>query len=132
MGIFVRNNLSNNLDPDEKAQGWRLLWDGKTTRGWRSANAEGFPAKGWSFADGALAAAPASLDGEPRRPHALHARSSATNGKRRARSVRKEALSEHAGPGRTQHEPCGNGSARHDEGAEQEKGNARPYELPGR
>jgi hypothetical protein len=55
MGIFIRNNLPNNLDADEKAQGWRLLWDGKTTRGWRSASAEGFPAKGWSFADGALA-----------------------------------------------------------------------------
>ena len=57
MGIFIRNNLPNNLDADEKAQGWRLLWDGKTTRGWRSANAAGFPAKGWSFADGALAVA---------------------------------------------------------------------------
>ncbi|HYJ41604.1 MAG TPA: DUF1080 domain-containing protein [Steroidobacteraceae bacterium] len=55
MGIFIRNLLPNNLDPEEKAQGWRLLWDGKTTRGWRSANAEGFPAKGWSFADGVLA-----------------------------------------------------------------------------
>jgi hypothetical protein len=54
MGIFIRNNLPNNLDPEEKAQGWRLLWDGKTTRGWRSAKAEGFPAKGWSFGDGAL------------------------------------------------------------------------------
>jgi hypothetical protein len=55
MGIFIRNNLPNNLDPEEKAQGWRLLWDGKTTRGWRSANADAFPAKGWSLADGALA-----------------------------------------------------------------------------
>ena len=55
MGIFIRNNLPNNLDAEEKAQGWRLLWDGKTTRGWRSASAEGFPAKGWSFADGELA-----------------------------------------------------------------------------
>jgi hypothetical protein len=23
MGIFIRNNLPNNLDPEEKAQGWR-------------------------------------------------------------------------------------------------------------
>ena len=55
MGIFIRNNLPNNLDPEEKAQGWRLLWDGKTARGWRSANAEGFPAKGWLLSDGVLA-----------------------------------------------------------------------------
>jgi hypothetical protein len=57
MGIFIRNNIPNNLDADEKAQGWRLLWDGKTARGWRSASAEGFPAKGWSLADGELSVA---------------------------------------------------------------------------
>jgi hypothetical protein len=55
LGIFIRNNLPNNLDPEEKAQGWRLLWDGKTARGWRSAGADGFPAKGWSFDNGELA-----------------------------------------------------------------------------
>jgi hypothetical protein len=58
MGIFIRNNLPNNLDAEEKAQGWRLLWDGKTTKGWRSADAEAFPAKGWSFANGELAVEP--------------------------------------------------------------------------
>ena len=66
MGIFIRNNLPNNLDPEEKAQGWRLLWDGKTTRGWRSANAEGFPAKGWSLANGELAV---RAEGRRRRHH---------------------------------------------------------------
>ena len=60
MGIFIRNNLPNNLDADEKAQGWRLLWDGKTTNGWVGARGEGFPAKGWTLDDG-------ELDG-PRRP----------------------------------------------------------------
>ncbi len=57
MGIFIRNNLPNNLDAEEKAQGWRLLWDGKSARGWRSADAAGFPAKGWSLANGELAVA---------------------------------------------------------------------------
>jgi 3-keto-disaccharide hydrolase len=57
LGIFIRNNLPNNLDPEEKAQGWRLLWDGKSTKGWRSADAAGFPAKGWSFDNGELAVA---------------------------------------------------------------------------
>jgi hypothetical protein len=55
MGIFIRNLLPNNLDSEEKAQGWRLLWDGKTAKGWRSARGEGFPAKGWSLANGELA-----------------------------------------------------------------------------
>jgi hypothetical protein len=55
MGIFIRNNLPNDLHADEKAQGWRLLWDGKSTRGWRSARGEGFPQKGWSLANGELA-----------------------------------------------------------------------------
>ena len=64
MGIFIRNNLPNNLDPEEKAQGWRLLWDGKTTHGWRGADAAAFPAKGWSFADGELAVAPQGGGGD--------------------------------------------------------------------
>lgn len=54
MGIFIRNNLPNNLDADEKAQGWRLLWDGKTTKGWRGAKGKGFPAQGWSMSNGEL------------------------------------------------------------------------------
>ncbi len=55
MGIFIRNNLPNNLDAQEKAQGWRLLWDGKSAKGWRSASADAFPTKGWSTANGELA-----------------------------------------------------------------------------
>jgi hypothetical protein len=55
MGIFIRNLLPNNLDAAEKANGWRLLWDGKTSKGWRSASGGGFPRKGWSMADGELA-----------------------------------------------------------------------------
>jgi hypothetical protein len=55
MGIFIRNNIPNDLHADEKAQGWRLLWDGKTGKGWRSTRGEGFPAAGWSLANGELA-----------------------------------------------------------------------------
>jgi hypothetical protein len=55
MGILIRNNLPNNLDAEERAQGWRLLWDGKTTKGWRGADAATFPAKGWESANGELA-----------------------------------------------------------------------------
>lgn len=44
----------NTLTAEEQAAGWRLLWDGKTTTGWRSAKAEDFPTKGWEIKDGVL------------------------------------------------------------------------------
>jgi hypothetical protein len=34
----------NQLTPEEAAGGWRLLWDGQTTHGWRSARGPDFPA----------------------------------------------------------------------------------------
>lgn len=48
------NPAPNTLTPAEKATGWRLLWDGKTTEGWRSAKAAAFPSQGWQIKDGAL------------------------------------------------------------------------------
>jgi hypothetical protein len=45
---------ANTLGADEKAAGWRMLWDGKTSEGWRSAKAETFPDKGWEIKDGVL------------------------------------------------------------------------------
>jgi hypothetical protein len=44
----------NTLTADETAAGWRLLWDEKTTGGWRSARTDSFPARGWQIADGVL------------------------------------------------------------------------------
>lgn len=44
----------NTLTAEEQAADWRLLWDGKTTTGWRSAKAENFPTKGWEIKDGVL------------------------------------------------------------------------------
>jgi hypothetical protein len=64
MGIFIRNNLPNDLHADEQAQGWRLLWDGKTAAGWRSARGQGFPAQGWSLANGELAVLPKGGGGD--------------------------------------------------------------------
>jgi hypothetical protein len=52
--MFVRNMLPNNLIPAEQSQGWKLLFDGKTTTGWRGAMKDSFPAKGWEVKEGAL------------------------------------------------------------------------------
>ncbi|MFQ5983074.1 MAG: DUF1080 domain-containing protein, partial [Woeseiaceae bacterium] len=46
--------LPNALTDWEQAHGWRLLWDGKTTNGWRGAKLDGFPQKGWMIEDGQL------------------------------------------------------------------------------
>ena len=44
----------NQLTIDEKKKGWNLLWDGKTTEGWRGAKLEEFPSQGWEIKDGEL------------------------------------------------------------------------------
>ncbi len=54
----------NTLTAQEKADGWRLLWDGKTTDGWRSPKSDEFPVKSWSIADGVLTVDPGLTNGE--------------------------------------------------------------------
>src|SRR5260370_13337237 len=44
----------NTLSKQEAAQGWHLLFDGKTTDGWRSTHGPDFPATGWEVKDGLL------------------------------------------------------------------------------
>ncbi len=48
------NRLKNVLSDKEKAEGWELLWDGQTTKGWRGARLAGFPEHGWMIEDGTL------------------------------------------------------------------------------
>ncbi len=43
----------NTLTGDEKAAGWKLLFDGKTTEGWRNYNRDAI-SEGWQVDDGAL------------------------------------------------------------------------------
>ena len=40
------NTIANSISEREKSEGWKLLWDGKTTDGWRSARSDAFPKKG--------------------------------------------------------------------------------------
>ena len=52
--VFVVNLLPNNISPAERKQGWKLLFDGKTTKGWKGANLKHFPQKGWEIKDGVI------------------------------------------------------------------------------
>jgi hypothetical protein len=51
---YQREIVPNTLTQAEKEQGWRLLFDGVTTKGWRSAFGDSFPEKGWKVEDGAI------------------------------------------------------------------------------
>lgn len=52
--FFVGCAHQNALTRDEQSDGWKLLFDGKTTTGWRGANQSAFPAQGWIVKDGIL------------------------------------------------------------------------------
>ena len=45
---------ANRLTPAERAAGWRLLFDGTNTSGWRGFKKPAFPDKGWIIEEGCL------------------------------------------------------------------------------
>jgi len=52
--VVIRNYIPNQISQAEAAQGWSLLWDGATSKGWRRAGDTVFPDKGWVIRDGEL------------------------------------------------------------------------------
>lgn len=55
------DTMLNKLTPAERAAGWRLLFDGRTTDGWRGFKLNNVP-DGWKVVDGALTRAAAAGD----------------------------------------------------------------------
>ncbi len=51
--VTLKNNI-NTLTQTEKDKGWKLLWDGKTSNGWKSSRGSAFPAVGWQMKNGSL------------------------------------------------------------------------------
>ena len=58
--VYVANFVPNSLTAYEKKDGWHLLFDGKTNKGWKSAknNSNSFPEKGWAINNGAITVLP--------------------------------------------------------------------------
>jgi Domain of Unknown Function (DUF1080) len=52
--IYVMNLIPNALTKYEIRNDWRLLFDGSTSKGWRSAKSDSFPTKGWEIKNGSI------------------------------------------------------------------------------
>lgn len=61
--VVPKEGIVNGLTKVEKADGWRLLYDGKTSNGWRSVESADFPKTGWSVSKGTLSVIDANSEG---------------------------------------------------------------------
>ena len=53
-GVFVVDYVPNHLTNYEKQNGWKLLFDGKTSNGWRGAYLKTFPKIEWVIRNGTI------------------------------------------------------------------------------
>ncbi len=58
--IYTVNLLPNQLSQSEKEKGWKLLWDGKSTEGWRSIFETNFPSNGWEIKENGIRTIPSN------------------------------------------------------------------------
>ena len=62
----VKTGLTpNTLTDAERGAGWQLLWDGRTTWGWRDLKAKEFPKEHWAIEGGVLSAVKPALGAPP-------------------------------------------------------------------
>lgn len=54
IALRAPDRTPNTLLPTERAEGWRLLFDGKSGAEWRAAEGDAFPEQGWSTEEGTL------------------------------------------------------------------------------
>ena len=57
--------LNNKLTSEEKRKGWKFLWDGKTSKGWRGAEIDYFPKSGISLENGIIHFHPHNMEKDP-------------------------------------------------------------------
>ncbi|WP_080058400.1 3-keto-disaccharide hydrolase [Spirosoma aerolatum] len=57
VNLATAQHSPNTLTDAEKQNGWKLLFDGASSSGWKSAYKDGFPEKGWTVKDGTIGVA---------------------------------------------------------------------------
>ncbi|MFT3933162.1 MAG: DUF1080 domain-containing protein [Chitinophagaceae bacterium] len=62
--VLAQTTADNQLTKAEKKDGWQLLFDGKTSKGWTWAGKTVFPDKGWVIKDGSISVEPVQGKGE--------------------------------------------------------------------
>jgi 3-keto-disaccharide hydrolase len=52
--VYVMNNIPNTLTSYEESRGWKLLFNGINSKGWKGAYKDNFPDHGWVIKNGEL------------------------------------------------------------------------------